>query len=55
MHLSTMVKTAKPKSRSLYMDKTRRGKKERIFFATTINTVFTDEGMPFALRGQSES
>lgn len=37
------------------MDKTRRGKKERFFFfATTIDTVFTDEGMQFALRGQSE-
>lgn len=29
MHLSKMVKTAKPISKSLYTDKTRRGKKER--------------------------
>lgn len=28
--------------------------REDYFFATTINTVFTDEGMPFTLRGQSE-
>lgn len=52
--------------RSLYIDKTRRGKKERkslprlglvfflVFFATTINTVFTDEVMQFALRGQQK-
>lgn len=65
MHSSKMVKTAKPKSRSLYTDETRRGKKERkslprlgfffFFVATAINTVFTDEVMPFALRGQRES
>lgn len=29
MHLSKMVKTAKPISKLLYTDKTRRGKKER--------------------------
>lgn len=49
-----MVETAKPTSRSLYTDKTHRGKKERKslptlgFFATAINTIFTDEGMQFA-------
>lgn len=50
--------------RSLYTDKTRRGKEKRkslprlglffLFFATTINTVFTDEVMQFALRGQQK-
>lgn len=58
MHSSKMVKTAKPISRSLYTDKTRREKKERniffFFFATTINTVFTDEVMQFELRGQQQ-
>lgn len=59
MHSSKMVKTAKPISRSLYTNKTRRGKKERksffvvlfCFVATAINRVFTDEVMQFALRG----
>lgn len=44
--------------KSLYTDKTHRGRKERKSlprlgsFATTRNTVFTDEVMQFALRGQ---
>lgn len=56
-----MVETAKPISRSLYTDKRHRGKKESKSLPTlgfllpqVINTVFTDEGMQFALRGQQK-
>lgn len=58
MHSSKMVETAKPISRSLYTDETHRGEERKEiftqtgFFATAINTVFTDEGMQFASRGQ---
>lgn len=66
MHSHKAVRTRKPISKSLYTDKTEARTNGTIyshccnfslivvFFATIINTVFTDEVMQFALRGHQQ-